>query len=75
MATIKTQCSACNGTGIYHGFAEPPGVGVVCLPCDGTGCELIEYTPFEGRKTRDDVEVVRLSKGGFIATGVGPKMP
>lgn len=72
MATMKTECEACNGTGIYRGFAEPQGVGVVCLQCNGTGCEEIRYKPFKMRKTRRDVKTVRRSRGTFLATGVGP---
>jgi hypothetical protein len=28
---LQVQCGACGGTGVYHGFAEPKGIGVVCL--------------------------------------------
>lgn len=65
-AVIEMQCSACNGTGIYHGMAEPKGVGVVCLRCQGTGKQTITYIPFTGRKKREDIDVVRLSKGSTI---------
>ncbi len=70
--TVRAECGACGGTGIYRGFAEPDGVGVVCLKCKGTGCEELTYTPFEARKRRNNVRSVRLSGGGFIATGIGP---
>jgi hypothetical protein len=63
---VKAECGACDGTGIYHGFAEPKGVGVVCLKCDGTGCATIEYTPFTGRKTRNDITTVQRSRGSFV---------
>jgi hypothetical protein len=43
----------------------------VCLSCSGTGAEKISYTPFIGRKRKNGVKVVRMSKGNFIATGVG----
>lgn len=69
---VEAQCGACGGTGIYCGFAEPKGVGVVCLKCGGTGKQIIEYIPFTERKTRADVKTVRLSQGTFLATGVGP---
>lgn len=29
MAT-KIACKACGSSGVYHGFAEPRGVGVIC---------------------------------------------
>lgn len=69
---VKAECSSCGGTGIYRGFAEPPGVGVVCVNCDGTGASTILYTPFTTRKTRTDIKTVQRSRGSFIATGVGP---
>ena len=69
---IKTECSSCNGTGLYRGFAEPTGVAVVCLNCDGTGCRVIEYAPFTSRQARSDVKWVQRSRGSFIATGIGP---
>lgn len=72
MKTIKIECDACDGTGLYRGFAEPRGVAVVCLRCGGTGCAEIRYEPFKRRKGRRDVQTVRYSRGTFIGTGVGP---
>ena len=71
-ATVETQCSACAGTGVYCGFAEPKGTGVVCLKCNGSGMKIVTYIPFTGRQSRSDVQIVRLSCGNFIGTGVGP---
>jgi len=72
MAVLKAQCKACGGTGIYRGFAEPEGVGVICQSCAGTGCVEIRYEPFTERRRRSGVHTVRRSSGTFIATGVGP---
>lgn len=69
---VKAQCEACGGSGVYVGFAEPNGIGVVCLQCQGSGCQTIHYVPFTERKRRRDVDFVRRSKGSFIAAGVGP---
>lgn len=71
METIKAECSSCTGTGIYCGMAERHGTGVVCLQCGGTGYKTIQYTPFTGRKRRNDVNSVSQSRGSFIGTGVG----
>lgn len=70
--TIEVRCPDCGGTGVYHGFAEPEGVGVVCLGCGGSGAKKLTYTPFTGRERRNGIKVVRRSRGTFIATGVGP---
>lgn len=70
--TIEVECGSCGATGIYQGFAEPKGVGVVCLNCNGTGAVNIDYKPFTGRKERRDINTVQRSRGSFIATGVGP---
>jgi hypothetical protein len=63
---LKIECKACSGTGLYRGCAEPQGVAVVCFVCGGSGESLIEYTPFTGRKRRNDVQYVQRSKGSFI---------
>lgn len=70
--SIEVQCGSCSGTGLYRGFAEPQGVAVVCLQCDGTGKGTIRYTPFTGQIRRNDVKTVQLSRGTFLATGIGP---
>ena len=69
---VKAICGDCGGTGVYCGFAELEGVGVVCLGCAGSGCTVITYEPFVARRERRGVRVVRRSRGSFIATGVGP---
>lgn len=68
---IKTACVACDSTGVYSGFCESKGTAVVCLSCGGTGCKTISYKPFEKRLRRRGIKTVSLSRGGFIATGVG----
>lgn len=70
--SVECECDSCSGTGIYRGFAEPKGVGVVCLKCEGSAKTTLTYTPFKARKERQDVETVRNSAGSFIGTGVGP---
>lgn len=64
--TVKAECGACGGTGVYRGFAEPEGVAVVCLKCDGTGCVDLQYTPFTKRKLKRNIHTVRLSRGSFV---------
>jgi len=66
MESVKAECGSCGGTGVYSGFAEPKGVGVVCLNCKGTGCREIQYIPFTKRKHRNGIKKVRLSRGSFI---------
>lgn len=66
MESLKAECSACRGTGLYRGMAESAGTAVVCLRCDGTGCEEIQYRPFSGRNRRNDVERVCRSAGSTI---------
>lgn len=69
---VKAECASCDGTGVYKGFAEPKGVGVVCLTCGGSGCDTIKYKPFTERKHKAGIQTVRRSRGSFIGTGVGP---
>ena len=70
--TITAECGNCGGTGLYRGFAEPEGVAVVCISCQGTGRVELTYTPFTKRKGKRDIHTGRLSRGSFIGTGVGP---
>lgn len=70
--TIDVECESCSSTGVYHGFAEPKGVGVVCIRCNGTGCAKLAYTPFVARKRCEGIRIVQRSLGTFIGTGVGP---
>lgn len=68
---IKVVCSDCRGSGLYQGFCEKPGYPVVCRGCNGTGAEILGGTPFKKRRILKGVKGVALSRGMFIATGVG----
>ena len=68
---VRARCSACGATGVYSGMCEAEGTAVVCLRCDGTGCEEIEYIPFDGRRRRRGIKRVYKSRGSFIPTDVG----
>lgn len=63
MATIKTECGDCGGTGLYSGFMEAKGEAVVCVGCRGSGCKEISYRPFERRKGRRGISRVRVGSG------------
>jgi hypothetical protein len=57
------ECPYCKATGIYVGTLEPPGVGVVCRVCRGSGhiSFSVFVTPlFTQRKRRDNVSWVYL---------------
>lgn len=71
MEKLNVVCSSCDGSGLYRGMCEQEGYPVVCIDCNGTGCKTISYTPFEKIRKISGVKGVRLSKGTFIATGVG----
>ena len=65
------QCDQCNGTGIYIGFGEKDGFGVVCHNCKGTGrVEVkIEYFEFTGFKKRKDIiQVLETNPGISVGT-------
>ncbi len=66
---VEIECESCGGTGLYRGFAEPEGVAVVCVKCDGHGKDILKYTPFTKRKHRPGVHTVRRSKGSLLVTG------
>lgn len=70
MATVKAKCVPCKGTGVYEGYAEPKGVGVVCTGCKGTGSHVIHYDPAEPRGEREGiVRVVQVNCSGNPSGG------
>lgn len=70
--SFDTECSACNGTGLYIGLAERSGAAVVCKKCKGTGCHVhsFEYIPFEGKKepNKEIKRVYQTNPGIVIGT-------
>ncbi len=69
--SVRCECDACRGSGLYRGFCEGDGEAVVCVRCGGKGWVVIEYTEFTGRKRRKGVKTIKLSRGSFVLTGVG----
>ena len=64
---VQAECSACGGTGLYCGFAEPKGTAVICSQCRGTGCQTIDYKPFTQRKRKAGVQRVMGDGGVWFA--------
>ena len=56
--TVNAECNLCRATGVYKGYAEPDGIGVVCKACGGTGRVERSYVPFTHRKLRASVHTV-----------------
>ena len=52
-----TVCKTCKGTGLYVGFAERDGAGIVCYRCSGTGChhQVFEWEDFVERAASSSV--------------------
>lgn len=46
MKSVKAVCDQCDGTGLYIGFAEPPGFAAVCGGCGGDGWYTLTYKPW-----------------------------
>lgn len=70
--TIEGECSACQGTGLYVGFAEKDGAAVVCHHCRGSGKMNLEFRRFTGRKKREGVQRVYATNVGIWVT---PSVP
>ena len=62
------QCAECKGTGLYVGFAERDGAGVVCQSCKGSGRRQmkVEYKEFTQRLQRTDVTHVYRTNPGIV---------
>lgn len=67
---VKEKCPSCNGTGVYIGFAERDGFGVVCSRCEGTGCRefIHEYEEFKEKKKTSKIKRILECNPGI---GVG----
>lgn len=57
-ATVKIQCPACAGTGIYSSIYDRDDIAVVCDKCSGTGCYVYGYIPFTQRSRDRDRRIV-----------------
>jgi len=65
------ECKSCKGTGVYVGFAEARGTGVLCLTCKGTGKHhfVYEYEEFVRRKVREGIVRIMQVNPGIRAAG------
>lgn len=61
--SIRVECKACKGTGLYSGMAEQGRTAVVCRDCKGTGAYTYTGTEFTERKERDDIDKVFRTSG------------
>lgn len=61
------ECPACEGTGVYQGMAEGPGIAVICNKCKGSGSfnYSYHYRKFTERKKQSHIERVYLSCLGY----------
>lgn len=66
--SLKIECPACQGTGLYIGMAERNGAAIVCHQCKGSGCYHYQYSYklFTKRKIRNDVKRVFGNSCGYI---------
>lgn len=63
---LQVMCTACEGTGVYIGFAEKEGASVVCSCCRGKGWVMKSYTPFTERRMREGVKTVASRNQGIV---------
>lgn len=68
---VAAACSSCGASGLYSGMCEGKGSAVICLDCGGTGCQTIEYQPYEGRRHKRGIKEIHYSRGRFIAGPIG----
>jgi hypothetical protein len=68
---IDTECGSCDGSGLYSGMCEGPGRAVICLDCGGTGCHVIQYKPYQGRRRKRGINTIQASRGRFIVGPIG----
>ena len=67
MSVIQTECSPCQGTGLFKGYFEKEHVAVVCHECGGTGFKNFSYIPFiERRPALENIRLVIKRDSGFV---------
>lgn len=67
---IKHACCACEGTGLYVGYAERDGAAVVCARCKGQGWQESIFQEFTERKKRRGIRRVFETNPGI---GIGER--
>lgn len=67
MRTIKAECEACGGSGLYACFVEHHQAYIICGHCNGSGFRKLQYKPFKMRRIMPNVELVRLENGEWIS--------
>lgn len=55
---IQVRCTSCLGTGVYVGWQEKKGEGVLCTTCKGSGSMVMKFTTYTGRVPQENVETV-----------------
>lgn len=68
MKSLKIQCDACGGTGLYKGFGEADGAYVVCRQCQGKGYIHFAYEEFTEKKKVNDCNRVYKDGCGYCIT-------
>ena len=68
MKSIKIECKACKGTGLYVGMGERGGVAVQCRECYGNGWTVFEYNEFTERKDEKDISWVIEKNPGYCVS-------
>lgn len=66
----KCTCGACEGTGIYKGFAERDDLGVICNRCKGKGYYTLELNENLQLVQDEKTGVVYKVNGGLIVGSV-----
>lgn len=51
---------------------EAPDKAVVCITCRGTGCNVLNLKPFEGRKKKRGVKKFRFGSGTILNSPSSP---
>lgn len=62
----KCTCGACRGTGVYKGFRERDGLGVICSACNGKGYNTLALNEKMRLVQDEENGIVYQVKGGII---------
>lgn len=69
LLSVRAECDACNGTGVYKGYCERQLQGRECRDCHGKGWKVYNFWQFTGRRYKPGISSVIMRDGSEISYG------
>lgn len=66
LLSVRAECDACNGTGVYKGYYERQLQARQCRDCNGKGWKVHHLWQFTGRRVRPGISSVIMRSGNEV---------